>query len=83
MAALAPRDLADWMAPQMATSTQMVLDAVGSGDLTAARTTAAVLRRVELDRVGLAAAPGAAARRAQMCLDEGGSPDRTVTAGTG
>jgi len=54
-----------------------------SGDLAAARATAAGLRRVDRDRVVSAAAPGAAARRTQMRLDEGGSPDRTVTAGIG
>jgi len=66
----------------MATLTQMVLDTAGSGALAAARATAAGLRRVDLDGVGLAAAPGAATSRTQMHLDEGGSPDRTVTAGS-
>jgi len=81
VAALAPRDLADWLVRQVATSTQMVLDAAGSGDSAAAPATAAGLRREDLDGVGLAAAPGAAARRTQMHLDQGGSSDRTVRAG--
>jgi len=83
VAALAPRDLADWMVRQVATSAQVVLDAAGSEDSAAARATAAGLQKVDLDRVSLAAAPGAAARRTQMRLDEGGSPDPTVTAGIG
>jgi len=53
VAALAPRDLADWMARQVATSTQMVLDAAGSGDSAAAPATAAGLRREDLDGMGL------------------------------
>jgi len=81
VAVLAPRDFADWMVRQEATSAQVVLDAAGSGDSAAAGATAAGLQRVDLDRVGLAAAPGAAARRTQMRLDEGGSPDPMVTAG--
>ena len=79
---LAPRDLADWMARQVATSTLMVLDATGSEDSEAAPATAAGLRREDLDGVGLADAPGAAARRAQMHLDLEGFPDRTGTAGS-
>ena len=83
MAALAPRDLADWMFRQVATSAQVVLDAAGLGDSAAAGATAAGLQRVDLDQVGLAAAPGAAARRTQMRLDKGGSPDPMMTAGLG
>jgi len=71
------------MVRQVTTSAQVVLDAAGSGDSAAARAMAAGLQRVDLDRVGLAAAPGAAARRTQMRLDEGGSPDPTMTAGIG
>jgi len=74
VAALAPRDLADWMVRQVATSAQVVLDAAGSWDSAAAGATAAGLQRVDLDRVGLAAAPGAAARRTQMRLQERGLP---------
>jgi len=83
MAALAPRDLVDWMDRQVATSAQVVLEAAGSGDSAAAGATAAGLQRVDLDRVGLAAAPGAAARRTQMRLEKRGSPDPMVTAGPG
>jgi len=68
---------------QMATSAQVVLDVAGLGDSAAAGATAAGLQRVDPDRVGLAAAPGAAARRTQMRLDEGGSPDPMMTAGLG
>jgi len=68
---------------QVTTSARVVLDAAGFGDSAAAGATAAGLQRVDLDRVGLAAAPGAAARRTQMRLDEGGSPDPMMTAGLG
>jgi len=75
--------LADWMVRQVGTSAQVVLDAAGSEDSAAAGATAAGLQRVNLDRVGLAAAPGAAARRTQMRLEEGGSPDPMVKAELG
>jgi len=61
----------------------VIFDAEGSGDSAAAGATAAGLQRVHLDRVGLAVAPGACARRTQMRLDEGGSQDPMVTAGLG
>jgi len=83
VAALAPRDLADWTAGQVDTSTQMVLHASCSGESEAAPATAAGLRRKNLHGKGLAAAPRAAARRTQMHLDQGGSPERTLTAGSG
>jgi len=41
VAALAPRDLADWMFRQVATSAQVVLDVAGLGDSAAAGATAA------------------------------------------
>jgi len=71
------------MARHVPTSTQMVFEAAGSGDSAAARATDAGLRRVDLDGVALAVAPGAAARRTKMLLDEGSSPDRTVAAKIG
>ena len=71
------------MARQQATSAQMVLHAAGSGDSAAARATAAGLQRVDLDRDGLAAAPGAAARLGQMGLDKGGSQDLAAKAQIG
>jgi len=71
------------MVRRVATSAQVVLDAAASGDSAAAGAMAAGLQRVDLDRLGLAAAPGAAARRTQMRLDEGGSPDPMVRAGLG
>ena len=61
----------------------MVLDAAGSGDSAAAGATAAGLDRVDVDLMGLASAPGAAARRTEMRLDEKDSPDPMVTAGLG
>jgi len=83
VATLAPRDLADWMFRQVARSVEVVLDAAGSGDSAATGATAAGLQKVYLDRVGLAAAPGAAARLTQMHLDEEGSSDPMMTAGLG
>jgi len=83
MDALAARDLADWMVRQRATSAQVVLDVAGSRDSAAAEATAAGLQRVDHDREGLAAAPGAPARRTQIRYDEGGSPDPIIEAGLG